>query len=63
MSTIEMPKTYTEQLDELEVGESILIDKSKKPSWQTTIGRFNDKVFSIRTSRDEKKEIRVWRLQ
>jgi len=64
MGTIEMPKTYGEQLNELEVGGSILIDLDKKTSWQTNVARLNgstSKVFTIRTDR-KTKEIRVWRL-
>jgi len=59
-----MPKTYGEQLNELAIGGSILIDPAKKTSWQTNVARINsssNKVFTIRTDR-RTKEIRVWRL-
>lgn len=64
METIEMPKTYGELLNELEIGGSILIDPDKKTSWQTNVARLNSsthKCFTIRTDR-RTKEIRVWRL-
>ncbi len=67
MQTIEMPKTYMERLNELEVGGSILIETSKKTArtiWSnhiTVLHRETNKQFTIRTNR-ETKEVRVWRL-
>jgi len=64
MSTIEMPKTYKEELEELGVGESIAIEKDKRQTWSNAIytaqGKTN-KQFCIRTIRATG-EIRVWRL-
>jgi|GEM_PF-3398808 len=65
MEAIEMPKTYKQLLDELEVGGSILISKEKRDSWSTNITRMHaatNKQFIIKTSREEPKETRVWRL-
>lgn len=56
-----------ERLNDLQVGESILIDSSKKTArtiWSnsiTILHRTGNKQFTIRTNR-ENKEIRVWRL-
>jgi hypothetical protein len=61
----EMPKTYRERLDELEKGESLLINNSSRASWANNItaaNRDTDKQFTIRTHPDTK-EIRVWRLK
>lgn len=65
MQTIEMPKTYRERLEELNQGESILIDPAKRGIWSTiksALHRDSDKHFSIRTDPDTK-EKRVWRLK
>ena len=65
MSTIEMPKTYLEQLEELMIGDSILITEVKRQVWANHISamhRDTNKQFTIRTNRDNK-EIRVWRLK
>ena len=63
MSTIEMPKTYHQLLDEIEVGYSMAIPKEKRNSWQSFITKLSGpKVFKIKTIR-ETGEIRIWRLE
>lgn len=64
MSTIEMPKTYREKLDELPIGGNILIKEDKRIVWSnniTAMRRDTKKQFTIRTNPDTK-EMRVWRL-
>jgi len=59
-----MPKTYREQLDELEIGESLPIEESKRVAWANTITamhRDTFKQFTIRTNRVTR-EVSIWRL-
>lgn len=59
-----MPKTYRERLDELKVGQSILIKEDKRIVWSnniTAMRRDSRKQFTVRTNPDTK-EMRVWRL-
>lgn len=71
---IEMPKTYREQLEALEVGQNILIKEKLRKSWANFIStRFYNnstgKKFTIRATDhqnevgDTIKEVRIWRLQ
>ncbi|MDB5144223.1 MAG: hypothetical protein JWQ66_2936 [Mucilaginibacter sp.] len=65
MSTTLMPKTYKEQLDDLEIGDNILISLDNRQTWANHIWaahRDTNKQFTIRTNRQEPKETRVWRL-
>lgn len=65
MQTIEMPKTYKERLDELNVGGSILIDAAKSRVWSTSLSEMHkdtDKRFSLRTD-PLTEDKRVWRLK
>ena len=58
-----MPLTRPEQLEMLEIGESILIDEVTRSGWARATSRYTgEKKFIIRTDR-ETLEIRVWRLK
>jgi len=61
---MQMPKTYKDYLNELEVGHGIVITPEKRSVWSTIVNRMNGstkKQFVIRTNR-EISETRVWRL-
>lgn len=61
---MQMPKTYKDCLNELEVGQGVVITSEKRSVWSTVINRLHgrtNKQFAIRTNR-ENGEIRVWRL-
>ena len=60
-----MPKTRTEQLNELEPREGFEIEKAKRASWANFISalhRDTDKQFSIRTDKDSGM-LSVWRVK
>lgn len=40
-NTIEVPKPYFEQLEELEVGKYFSIDESLRQSWVSTVTRYH----------------------
>lgn len=66
METIQMPKSKTEQLNELEVSGNIPIPSDERQKWAnavTILHRDTIKQFTIRTDRDENKQTRVWRLK
>lgn len=65
MQILTMPKTRTEQLDELGVKQGFEIEKSKRASWANFISalhRDSDKQFTIRTDKDSG-VLSVWRLK
>lgn len=65
MQILTMPKTRTEQLDELDVRQGFEIEKSKRASWANFISalhRDSEKQFTIRTDKDSG-VLSVWRLK
>lgn len=65
MQILTMPKTRTEQLNELEPRQGFEIDKFKRASWANFISalhRDTDKQFSIRTDKDNG-TLSVWRVK
>lgn len=65
--TIEMPLTWPEKLEKLEINGNILLtSKSDVNNVNQSLGRrkdlFSEKGFKIRTNRDTK-ETRVWRIK
>lgn len=63
---VQMPLTIHEKLDQLNLGESILISSSNRQSWANKVSDFHSKVknkrLTIRTD-PSNGEIRVWRLR
>lgn len=65
MQILTMPKTRTEQLEELDLRQGFEIEKSKRASWANFISalhRDTDKQFTIRTDKDSG-SLSVWRLK
>lgn len=65
MQILTMPKTRTEQLEELELRQGFEIEKSKRASWANFIcalQRDTDKKFTIRTDKASG-ILSVWRLK
>lgn len=65
MSTIEVPKTYKAQIDEMEIGDSFPINKEKRDSYANVISAFHrdtNRRYRIVTDRDTL-ETKVWRLE